>query len=70
VKNSRGCIFLYDGAYKSGGLCLLELVLYHLEVGASYECIFDIYMKKFHGFLPFGFPRKFGFNVCNIPNHP
>jgi hypothetical protein len=33
-------------------------VLENLEVGASYECNILIYKKAFHGFLPFGFPRK------------
>jgi hypothetical protein len=33
-------------------------VLENLEVGASYECNILIYKKVFHGFLPFGFPRK------------
>jgi hypothetical protein len=39
-----------------------QLVLENLEVGAS-KCILDIYKKAFHGFLPFGFPRKFSCNV-------
>jgi hypothetical protein len=33
--------------------------LQNLEFGASYELILDIYKKEFHGFLPFGFPRKY-----------
>jgi hypothetical protein len=44
-------------------------VLENWELGASYECIIDIYKKELCGFLPFWFPRKFKYSVSVVVCH-